>query len=121
MSGDICTSSEGMPHFELNERAEFLNCCEECSHLFGVDRGSIAGRRLDEFVDVDHGRAMLLALLDAYRGRTVKNVPLTIITDRKQATPVKMNLEGLVIAADGKAVKLKGTFQLSTAKRKPRA
>jgi hypothetical protein len=67
-----------MPRFELNERAEFLNCSDRCSRLFGIPSHRIAGRRFDEFVSRESGPRLLQALLDAYRGRQVSGVPLTV-------------------------------------------
>lgn len=106
-----------MPRFELNERAEFIKCCEQCSVLFGVPMDRLVGRRFDEFVSVESGPLMLLALLDAYRGRTVKGVPITVTSAAACKTHVLMSFEADIDPHTRRITRLLGEFDCANGKK----
>jgi len=106
-----------MPRFELNERAEFIKCCEQCSVLFGVPMDRLAGRRLDEFVSFESGPRMLMALLDAFRGRPVKGVPITVTSAAACRTHVLMSFEADIDAHTRRINRLLGEFDCANGKK----
>jgi hypothetical protein len=102
-----------MPKFELNERAEFIKCCEQCSKLFGMPAKRIAGRRLDEFVALESGSHLLMALLDAYRGKPVKGVRLIINTAADTKMHVGLSLKAEIDPHTQRITRLLGEFDCS--------
>ncbi|MBI5654521.1 hypothetical protein HZC53_02640 [Candidatus Uhrbacteria bacterium] len=108
-----------MPHqFELNDRAEFLDCSEKCAQLFGITRGCIAKHRLDEFVAQESGTIFLTALLDAYRGNTVKNIPILINGMNGHQTTVLMGFATIIDPESERITKLIGRFKIYSGKGK---
>lgn len=106
-----------MPRFELNERAEFIKCCEQCSMLFGVPTERLPGRRFDEFVSFESGPRMLLALLDAFRGRLVKGVPITVTSATACKTHVLMSFEADIDPHTRRITRLLGEFDCANGKK----
>lgn len=105
-----------MPRFELNERAEFIKCCEECSKLFGVPVNQLTGRRLDGFVSLDSGPRLLMALLDAYRGRPVVGIPITVASATDCRTHVLLSLTAEIHPVTRRIVRLIGEFDCANGK-----
>lgn len=102
-----------MPHqFELNDRAEFLDCSEKCAELFGITRGCIAKHRLDEFVSQESGTQLLTALLDAYRGNTVKDIPIQIEGANGRRKTVLMGFASIFDPQSDLITKLIGKFRV---------
>lgn len=119
MSEGQCTYPNVMPHqFELNERSEFIDCSEDCAKLFGVPRGCIADHRLDEFVDMSSGSVMLLALLSAYRGQKVKDVPLVINSLDGRRSMVLMAFAAVMHPETEHVTKLIGEFRIYSGRRR---
>jgi hypothetical protein len=105
-----------MPRFELNERAEFVDCTDRCSTLFGIPPHRIRGRRFDEFVSRESGPRMLSALLDAYRGRQVSGVPLTVMSAAECRTQVTVSFRAEINPHTRQIDRLLGEFDCSDKK-----
>jgi|GEM_PF-5950696 len=97
--------------FQLNQRGEFSSCTPACTRLFGAESEHALGRRLDRFVAWESGTVLLQALLDVYKGRTVKRAPLRIITTNRRKFHALLSLKPILTDEQAQVLKVDGVLE----------
>lgn len=96
--------------FHLDRQGRFASPASHIAKLLGFRSKQVEGERMDLFVTREDGPAFLEALLDAYRGKTVKNVCVDMITHEKDFIEVDIGFEPEGYDIHGEVISVKGTI-----------